>query len=145
MKMSKIIFGLLVATVFSGAASAHDYGGVLLTKTTATDKFYIVCATGSQTMKYQVRRNSGSAQLKLCGLKSTAACPSTNNTITTATGVFSPLKTIGTGAGAYFFTLTKNTASAVGNSWTVRAHCLDANGQHDPNDQPTTVTYTQNQ
>jgi len=145
MKKSKIMLGLMLALGFSGAASAHDYGGTLGTSTTATDKFYIVCATGSQTMQYQVRRNSGTAQLKLCGLKSTAACPAANNTITTATGVFSPVKTIGTGAGAYFFTLSKNTASAVGNSWTVRAHCYDANGQHNPDDQPTTVTYTQNQ
>lgn len=144
MKKSKIMFGLLLALGFSGVASAHDYGGILGTSTTATDKFYIICPTGSATMKYQVRRNSGTAQLKLCGLKSTAACPSTNNTITTATGVFSPLKSIGTGSGAYFFTLSKNTASAAANSWTVRAHCYNANNTH-IDGQSLTVTYTQNQ
>ena len=145
MKPLKIMLGLVLAASFSGVASAHDYGGVLGTRTTATDKFYIVCAAGTRTMRYQVRRNSGVAQLKLCGLKSTAACPAANNTITTRTGVFSPLKTIGTGAGAYFFTLTKTTRSTVPNSYTVRAHCYDARGQHNPNSQPTVVRYLVNQ
>ncbi len=145
MKKITLLAGMLIAAGFSSLAFAHDYGGTLKTLPTATDKFYIACATGTQTISYQVRRNSGTAQLNLCGLKSTAACPSANKTVTTTTGVFSPLRRIGTGAGAYFFTLKKNSASTAGNSWTVRAHCLDANGAHDPNDQPTTVTYTQQQ
>jgi hypothetical protein len=143
MKKTTLLAGLVLAAGFSSVASAHDYTSGLGTITTATDRAYIVCPAGTAKMFYQVRRNSGAAQINACGLNSSAACPAANSVITASTGVFIAGKYVATGAGAFFFTIKKNSASSVGNSYTLRAHCTSASGAHLT--QADALTYFQNQ
>lgn len=139
MKKSLIV-GLLGVIGFSSMASAHDYNGVFGTTATATDKFYITCAAGTAKFTYQVRRNAGAVNIK-----AQATSPVGTATTSSGTGVFSPLITVNTGGGAKFFQVNKNTSSTATAGYTLRMHCWDTAGNHNPDDQPTTVTYTQNQ
>ncbi|CAG7856126.1 hypothetical protein MCAMS1_00501 [biofilm metagenome] len=140
MKNATLIFGLLMAAGFSTTASAHDYGGTLGSAASATDKFYITCAAGTAKFTYQIRRNAGTPKV---AAKSTV--PVGAVTTATKTGTFSPLITVNTSSGAKFFQVNKNPAASGTNSYTLRMHCYDANNLHDPNDQPSSVTYIQNQ
>lgn len=148
MKRLKIIMAgsLLAAAGFSGVVSAHDYLGTLGAAATATDKYYLVCAAGTAKLTYQVQRTFGTGNLSIEGAKAGATVtPPPVASISSGTA-FSPVKTMtGGGAGAYFFTVKKSPASGAARGWRARIHCYDANGQHNPDDQPTTVTYTQNQ
>lgn len=138
MKSSKTLLALLVTAGFSSIASAHDYGGTLGTTATAKDKFYLTCVTATAKMTYQIRRNSGTASVKLSNDATGIS------TTSTATGTFSPLITVTpTTGGAKFFTVTKSAAGAA--SYTARIHCYDASGVHQDTYQSATVTYTLNQ
>ena len=140
MKHKKLIFGLLLAAGFSTSAMAHDYGGTLGSAAFATDKFYISCAAGTAKITYQIRRNSGTPKVRTNSYSPLGAA-----TTASVTGTFSPLVTLNTGSGAKFFQVNKNPAATGTNSYTLRMHCYDANNLHDPNDQPASVTYLQNQ
>lgn len=145
MKKSKLMLGLLMAVGFSGVASAHEYAGAItapITKT--TDKFYITCAAGTTSMKYHVKRTAGGpSNLALCPLSS-SGCTVANTTTSGGTGVYSALKTVTAGAGAFHFQVKKSPVAAGAVGYMVEAHCMEGN-THYPNDQSTTVTYTVNQ
>jgi hypothetical protein len=140
MKHTKLILSLLITAGFSTTVMAHDYGGTLGSAAAATDKFYITCAAGTAKFTYQIRRNAGTPKVR-----TNSYSPAGAATTSTVTGSFSPLITVNTASGAKFFQVNKNPAAAGTNSYTLRMHCLDANNLHDPNDQPATVTYIQNQ
>lgn len=140
MKKKTLTAALLSAAGFSGVAAAHDYGGTLGTASTAADKFYITCAAGTAKITYQVRRNSGTPKVRAAAYSPVGAA-----TTATVTGTFSPLVTLTTGSGAKFFKIDKNPAATGADSYTLRMHCWDKNGVHNPNAQPNTVTYIQNQ
>lgn len=131
---------MLLAVGFSSAAFAHDYTGTLGAATTATDKFYISCAAGTAKFTYQIRRNAGTPNVR-----AQSTSPAGAATTSSGTGTFSPLITVNTGSGAKFFQVNKNPAATGTDSYTLRMHCWDTAGNHNPDDQPTAVTYTQNQ
>ncbi len=140
MKKSTLMVGLLLAAGFSTAASAHNYNGTLGTAATATDKWYFSC-TNSKTVKiqFQVKRTAGTPCVK-------ATYPATGANATSC-GALAPAAAINvaTGAGAKFFTVNKSPAISGTNSYTVVAHCIDNTGVHNPADQTSPQTYTQNQ
>jgi hypothetical protein len=140
MKHAKLILSLLITAGFSTTAMAHDYGGTLGSVATATDKFYISCAAGTAKITYQIRRNSGAQNMQAKAYSPVGAV-----TTSTGSGSFSPMITLATGSGAKFFQVNKSPAATGTDSYTLRMHCYDANNLHDPNDQPATVTYLQNQ
>jgi hypothetical protein len=140
MKHAKLTFGLLLAAGFSTSAMAHDYGGTLGSAAAATDKFYISCAAGTAKITYQIRRNSGTPNVQ-----AKAYAPVGAVTTSVGSGSFSPLKTLATSSGAKFFQVNKSPAATGTDSYTLRMHCYDVNNVHQPDDQPTTVTYLQNQ
>ena len=140
MKKSTLIAGLLLAAGFSGAASAHDYNLGLTTPAAATDKFYIVCGSGTTKIGYQVRRNAGGpANLAACKLTSCTTGATGTTTTSAGTGAFSPLKTLAAGAAAFQFQVKKSPAAAGAVGYTLRAHCLTSTGGHAS--QSTGVTY----
>jgi hypothetical protein len=122
----------LLAAGFSGVASAHPYPGALKTPATATDKFYIVCYAGAASVSYAITKTAGTGGVKISGPAGTTT--NGGKTLSYATG-----------AGAKSFTVSKNPAASGAVSYTAQIHCYDANGQHNPDDQSATQTYTQNQ
>jgi hypothetical protein len=146
MKKSTLLASLLLAAAgFSGVASAHPYAGGLGTVATATDKFYLVCATGSAKITYAVKRTSGTGNISIEGSKAGFSATPAPALSTSSGATLSPLKTIKGGAGAYFFTVKKSPAASGTRGWYADIHCYDTNGQHNPDDQSASVTYTQNQ
>ena len=141
MKKMIVMAGLLAASAgFSGVAAAHDYLGTLGTAAAATDKWYFICQNpNTAKIQFQVNRTAGTP----C-VKATYVATGVN---ATSCGGFAPATaiTVATGSGAKFFTINKNPAIAGTNSYTVRAHCIDNTGVHNPADQTTPQTYTQNQ
>jgi hypothetical protein len=137
-----LVTSLLAVAGFSGVASAHDYTGSLGSAATATDRWYFVCSAGTASLTYQIQRTAGTAAHVKVKFDTTGIIsgPTTGAAAVTA---FSPLKTAATGASAKFFTINKTAAGAV--SYRVRAHCLDASGTHNPDDQTAVQTYVQNQ
>lgn len=140
-KIKTLIAVSLVAVAgFSGVASAHDYLGTLGTAKAATDVWYFTCLNpNTAKVQLQVKRTSGTQCVK-AALVSPAA-----NATSCSSASFTPLVTVSTGAGNKFFIVNKNPQAAGGVSYTVRAHCLDNTGVHNPADQTTPQTYTQNQ
>ena len=131
---------LVAAAGFSGAASAHDYLGTLGTAAAATDVWYFTCLNpNTAKVQLQVKRQAGTPCVKaqLSGAALTATSCSTTS--------FTTLQTVATGAGNKVFTVNKNPALAGAASYTVRAHCIDNTGVHNPDDQTTPQTYLQNQ
>jgi uncharacterized membrane protein (DUF4010 family) len=140
MKHATLIFGLLTAAGFSSTAIAHDYLGTLGTVATATDKFYISCAAGTAKITYQVKRNTvGTSNISAKAYSPVGALTTSNGT------TYSPLITLNTGAGAKFFEIKKAGTTSGSRNYILKMHCYDANNLHEPNDQPATVTYIQNQ
>lgn len=137
-----LVASLLAVVGFSGVASAHDYTGTLGSSATATDRWYFVCAGSTGSLTYQIQRIAGAAAHVKVKFDTTQII-SGPTTGTAAVTAFSPLKTATTATGAKFFTINKTAAGAV--SYRVRAHCVDTNGVHNPDDQPTAQTYIQNQ
>lgn len=131
---------LVAAAGFSGAASAHDYLGTLGTAATAKDTWYFSCLNSSTAkVQLQVKRQAGTpcakAALSFPALSATSC----------STTTFTTLQQVTTGSGAKVFTISKNPAIAGTLSYTVRAHCIDSTGVHNPDDQTTPQTYIQNQ
>ncbi len=140
MNKVKLIMGLLFAASFSGAALAHNYNGTLGTATTATDKWYFQCLNANTVkVEFQVKRTAGTPCIK--------ATYNATGQNATSCGALAPATPIAvtTGAGAKFFTINKNPVKSGTNSYTVSAHCIDSSGVHNPADQTTPQTYTQNQ
>jgi hypothetical protein len=139
MKLLKTIMAtsLLAAAGFSGVASAHDYLGTLGNAAAATDRWYFTCAAGAASMTYRIKRTAGTPCVQLSF--------DTTGVATVSCGVWSPTKTVATGAGAKIFTIKKNPAIAGTDSYDAQIHCIDANGVHNPDDQSAVQTYIQNQ
>jgi hypothetical protein len=131
---------LVAAAGFSGAASAHDYLGTLGTAATAKDIWYFQCLNpNTAKVQLQVKRQAGTPCVK-AALNGTALSATSCSTTT-----FTALQSIAAGPGAKVFTISKNPALAGTDSYTVRAHCIDNTGVHNPDDQTTPQTYLQNQ
>lgn len=139
------MLGLLMAVGFSGVASAHEYAGAITAPITKTnDQFYITCAAGTTSMQYHVKRTAGGpSNLALCPLSS-SGCTAANTTTSAGTAVYSAVKSVPAGAGAFFFKVAKSPVAVGAVGYMVEAHCMEGN-THYPNDQSTTVTYTVNQ
>ncbi len=137
-----LIASLLAAAGFSSVASAHDYTGSLGSAAGATDRWYFVCSGGTASLTYQIQRTAGTAAHVRVKFDTTGII-SGPTTGTAAVTAFSPLKTAATGASVKILTINKTAAGAV--SYRVRAHCIDASGQHNPDDQTDVQTYIQNQ
>jgi hypothetical protein len=88
----------------------------------------------------QVRRTAGTGCVKATFNATGANATSCSTTFAPAVAINIP-----TGAGAKQFTVNKNPANTGTRSYTVRAHCIDNTGVHNPADQTSTQTYTQNQ
>lgn len=146
MKKITLLTGLLVAAGFSSVASAHFYNGTLGTLATATDKFYITCATGTAKITYRVKRGTvGTSNISAKAYSPVGPLVTSNGTnYSTAAPATLPTAMI-TGAGAKFFEVKKAGTTTGARNYTLDMHCYDANNLHDPNDQPSTVTYIQNQ
>lgn len=155
-KVIKQIAALIMAAGFSGITLAHDYVGVVGNSTRAarTDRFYLVCAPGSQKLTFQVR-DIATRPEKSTKLYIRADKPGASPAITAlswdardADAGYSPLLTITGGSGAYFFNVGK-TAGAPGvvgaEAYVARIHCYNTDGEHNPDDQPYTVRYISNQ
>lgn len=141
MKKITLATALLAAAGFSGLAGAHDYSGALGNAATATDKWYFQCLNPNTVkITFQVRRSAGTGCVK-------ATYNATGANTTSCSTTFAPAVAINiaTGAGAKQFTINKNPANTGARSYTVRAHCIDKTGVHNPADQTSTQTYTQNQ
>jgi hypothetical protein len=131
---------LVAAAGFSGAAFAHDYLGTLGTAATAKDIWYFQCLNpNTAKVQLQVKRQAGTPCVK-AALSGTALSATSCSTTS-----FTALQAVAAGPGAKVFTVSKNPALAGTDSYTVRAHCIDNTGVHNPNDQTTPQTYLQNQ
>jgi hypothetical protein len=131
---------LIAAAGFSGVASAHDYLGTLGASATATDMWYFTCLNpNTAKVQLQVKRQAGTPCVKAA---LNGAALSATSCSTTA---FTALQTVATGPGTKIFTINKNPAIAGTDSYTVRAHCIDNAGVHNPDDQTATQTYLKNQ
>jgi hypothetical protein len=140
MKKSTLMLGLLLAAGFSTTASAHNYNGILGTAAARTDKWYFICSNPNTVkVQFQVKRTAG----KPC-VKATYLATGQNATSCGARAPAAPINVV-TGAGAKFFMVNKSPAKVGTNSYTVVAHCIDNAGVHNPADQTTPQTYTQNQ
>ncbi|ESS72937.1 hypothetical protein MGMO_41c00030 [Methyloglobulus morosus KoM1] len=131
---------LVAAAGFSGAASAHDYLGTLGTAAAAKDIWYFTCLNpNTAKVQLQVKRQAGTPCVK-AALSSPALSATSCSTTT-----FTTLQQVATGSGNKVFIVSKNPAIAGTLSYTVRAHCIDNTGVHNPADQTTPQTYLQNQ
>ena len=131
---------LVAAAGFSGAASAHDYLGTLGAAAAAKDIWYFSCLNpNTAKVQLQVKRQAGTPCVK-AALSGTALTATSCSTTT-----FTTLQQVAAGAGNKFFIVNKNPALAGTLSYTVRAHCIDNTGVHNPADQTTPQTYLQNQ
>ncbi len=135
-----IAASLVAAAGFSGAASAHDYLGGLGTAAAATDAWYFTCLKPTTTkVQIQVKRQAGTPCVK-AALNGTALSATSCSTTT-----FTTLQQVATGPGNKIFIVNKSPAASGTLSYTVRAHCIDNTGVHNPADQTTPQTYFQNQ
>ena len=141
---------------FSSIAIAHDYIGVVgnATRAARSDRFYIICAPGSHHLKFQVKdirtRPEKPTKIYIRADKpgATPAVTALSRDVKDTDAGFSRLLTITGGAGAYFFTVGKSAGApgVVGaEAYVARIHCYNSNGEHNPDDQPTTVRYLRNQ
>jgi hypothetical protein len=141
MKNTNMIMGLLLAAGFSTVASAHNYAGTLKAPAINADKWYFVCQNpNTATVEFQVKKTKGTPCVK-------ATYDATGANATACTTALKPAApiVITTGPGPKFFTISKNPAIAGTDSYSVSAHCIDNTGVHNPDDQTTPQTYTQNQ
>jgi hypothetical protein len=169
MKISKTILAAsLLAAGFSGIASAHDYVGSVgnATVNAASDKFWIQCAGGSSYATLRVRDNPTSPEkatkvsirgaTSLAGLSAATWYTDTTDTdATTFDTSFSgpygtaanPQPRVTGGPAIYYFEVNKNMMAGVtgAEAYIARIHCYDSSNTHNPEDQPTSVTYIQNQ
>jgi hypothetical protein len=110
------------------------------TSATAKDIWYFSCLNSNTAkLQLQVKRQAGTP----C-VKAALSAPALSATSCSTTS-FTTLQTVATGAGTKIFTINKNPNLAGTLSYTVRAHCIDNTGVHNPDDQTTPQTYIQNQ